>query len=245
METRKFSPLYVGQLKISHLIGLNTATIDVASPLQKDFNTLAVAAFNTLVAINAQLDKCLKHPFKSLITPELKQFDKSRDGNVDEIKREVRVASKSSDTVKANAGKILLNFLQPFWNTPQWAMNTETALISEILIRIEIDPVLTTSVATLGLTGLFATLKTVNTSFKTLYLERLAEYANKSEPAGKFKQEAVVDYENFCTVIELSVNLTPEPMYVSLFDLMDNIRKVYHSILAKSEDEPVETLKEE
>jgi len=210
METKKFSSLYVGQLRISHLIGLNSATIDVAAPLQKDMSDLAVAALTLLILINQKLDKSLKHPYKSLITPELKLLDRSRDGNIDEIKREVRVASKSSDTIKANAGKIMLNFLQPFWNTPQWAMNTETALISEILIRIEIDPVLTTSVATLGLTGVFATLKSVNTSFKALYLERLAEIANKSEPAGKFKREAVVDYENFCTVIELSVNLTPE-----------------------------------
>jgi hypothetical protein len=47
----------------------------------------------------------------------------------------------------------------------------------------------------------------------------------------------VKSYENFCTIIEQSVNLTPTDVLVTLFDRMDNLRKTYHALIPKKKEE--------
>ncbi|MDR3246082.1 MAG: DUF6261 family protein, partial [Prevotellaceae bacterium] len=174
------------------------------------------------------------------LTPELKQLDTHRDGDIDDIKRNVKTASKSSDTAKSDAGKTLLHFLTPYWETGKQALNTETSLIGEIITRYNNDQNLINSANTIGIAALLTELNDVNTRFETLYYERNAELAAKDDPAGKFKSDAVKSYENFCTLVEQSVNLTPTDALNTLFDRMDNLRKTYHALIPKKKEEKKE-----
>jgi len=237
MEIKKFSTLYVEQLKLSHLFALNKATIEIASPQRSALSALPDAALTQLEQFNFELDKRLNRPLDSLITPELKQLDTKRDGGFDEIKRNAKTASKSSDTAKSDAGKTLLHFLTPYWKTEKQALNTESSLIGEIINRYNDDPILINSATTIGIAPLFTELGNVNTHFETLYYERNAELASKDDPAGKFKSDAVKSYENFCTLVEQSVNLTPTDALNTLFDRMDNLRKTYHALVPKKKEE--------
>jgi hypothetical protein len=72
-----------------------------------------------------------------------------------------------------------------------------------------------------------------NNSFDTLYDERNAELAAKEESAGKLKAEVVKNYNNFCTLVEQSVNITPSEELTTLFDRMDNLRKTYRALIPK------------
>jgi hypothetical protein len=172
-----------------------------------------------------------------LITPELKQLDAKRDGFLDEIKRDVKAASKGSDTAKSNAGKTLLHFLTPYWSTEKQALNTESGLISEIVNRYNSDQNLINSANIIGIAALWTELGNVNANFETLYYERNAETASKDDPAGKFRNEAVKGYENFCTLVEQSANLTPSDALHTLFEQMDNLRKTYHALVPKKKEE--------
>ncbi|MDR3261420.1 MAG: DUF6261 family protein [Tannerella sp.] len=237
METKKFSPLYAGQLKLNHLFGLNKATIEIASPQRSALSILPDTALTQLEQINSKLDNRLKRPLGSLLTPELKRLDNRRNRYINEIKRNVKTASKSSDTAKSNAGKILLHFLTPYWATGKQVLSTESGLIGEIIGRYNNDQNLINSANTIGITSLWTGLSNVNTRFEMLYYERNAELATKTDPAGKFRNDAVKSYENFCILVEQSVNLTHSDALNTLFDRMDNLRKTYHPLVPKKKEE--------
>ncbi|MDR3339893.1 MAG: DUF6261 family protein [Candidatus Symbiothrix sp.] len=237
MEPKKFSPLYVAQLKLNHLFALNKTTIEIALPQKGTLGSLTDAAFSQLEQVNAELDRRLNRPLGSLITPELKQLDAKRDHLLGEIKRNIKTASKSSDTVKSDAGKVLLHFLTPYWTIENQALNTESGLIGEITGRYNSDPTLIAGAAAIGIDALWNELSGVNNSFETLYYERNTELASKDDPAGKFRKDAVKSYENFCSLVEQSVNLTPTDALNTLFDRMNNLRKTYHALVPKKKGE--------
>jgi hypothetical protein len=221
------------------LFALNKTTIEIALPQKGTLGSLADAAFSQLEQANAELDRRLNRPLGSLITPEIKQLDAKRDSILEEIKRDIKTASKSSDTAKSGAGKALLHFLTPYWTTGTQALNTESSLIGEIIGRYNSDPNLIAGSAAIGIAALWNELSSANNSFETLYYERNTELASKDDPAVKFRKDVVKSYENFCSLVEQSVNLTPTDALNTLFDRMDNLRKTYHALVPtkKGEDE--------
>ncbi|MDR3194817.1 MAG: DUF6261 family protein [Tannerella sp.] len=237
METKKFSPLYIGQLKLSHLFTLNKSTIEIALPLYGIAGALIDAAFTQLQTVNIELDKRLNRPMSSMLTPELKQLEIKRDGIFEEIKRDVKTAAKSSDVAKGNAGRILYHFLTPYWAIDKQAMNTESGLIDEMIGRYNNDQTLVGSAEIIGITPLWTELNAVNINFEMLYYERNAEIAAKDDAAGKYRREGVKSYENFCTLVEQAVNLTPTHELEILFDQMDHLRKTYHALVSKKKDD--------
>jgi hypothetical protein len=152
----------------------------------------------------------------------------------------VKISSKSSDPVKNNAGKTLLHFLTPYWDTEKQALNTETALIQELNGRYSNDQTLLNSASIIGITVLWNEMNETNNSFDTLYDERNAELSAKEESAGKLKAEVVKNYNNFCTLVEQSVNITPSEELTTLFDRMDNLRKTYRALIPKKKNEEKE-----
>jgi hypothetical protein len=233
MDKKKFSPLYVGLLKLEYLLALNRATIEIASTDKESLGDLPSVALVQLVEVNSELDKRLNRPLGSSITPELRELDNQRDGILVEIKRDVKASAKSREISKSAPGQILLRFLTPYWSIEKRELNTETSLIAEILERYNNEPTLINSAATLGMTPLWTELGSVNANFESLYYERNAELAAKDDPAGKFKSSAVKCYENFCSLVEQSINLTPSDALNTLFDRMDNLRKTYHAMIPK------------
>jgi hypothetical protein len=223
-----------------HLFGLNKTTIETATPLRSSLGALPDAALTQLELANAALDTHLNRPLGSLITPELKQLDVKRDGKIEEIKRDVKAAAKSSDTVKSNAGKILLHFLTPYWNTEKQALNTETGLIGEIIDRFNSDLLLVNSASVIGISLLWSELSNINTLFSTLYRERNAELAAKEVAASALRNDAVKSYENFCTLVEQAANLTPSDNLNTLFKQLDNLRKTYQGLTPKKKEEEKE-----
>jgi hypothetical protein len=230
MEEKKFSTLYVGELKLSHLFGLNKETIEVAIPLRNALTNLPDAALTQLEQVNEKLNKRLSRPLGSLITAELRQLDTKRDRLFEEIKRNVKTASKSSDPMQNQAGKKLFHFLNPWWSTEKQALMTETGLLSIIIERYRDTPELRDSASLIGIDRLWDELDQINMDFNMLYYERNAEFASKEEAASKLKNNAVKSYETFCILVEQAANLMPTTDLITLFDQMDILRKTYHAL---------------
>jgi hypothetical protein len=234
MEIKKFSPLYAQHLKLSDLFALNKTTIEIITPVEKDLENLIAIAFKQLKTVNSELDERLKQPIGSIITPELYAIDSKRDSLVDEIKRNVVTASKSSNATINHAGKVLQNFMKPYWTTTRQALNTESGLIAEMIGRYSTDNNLMNCAGTIGVAVLWNELGAVNTEFDTLYRQRNAETAAHDGPsASSLKSDAAKSYENLCTLVEQAVNLAPTELMNSLFNQLDNLRRTYQVLISK------------
>jgi len=233
METKKFGPLYVGQLKLNHLLALIKATIEIALPQKGALSGLLEATFAQLERFHAEVDKRLNRPLGSAISPELKRIDAERDVLFEEIKRNVKTASKSVDPLTNSAGQTLLRFLTPYWSTATQALNTESSIIAEVVSRYNSEPSLISSANTIGIAPFLTKLEEANTRFGVLYHKRNAEVAAKDGSAMTFKADAIKSYKNFSKLVEQSVNLTPSDALTTLFDQMNTLRKTYHALIPK------------
>jgi hypothetical protein len=205
----------------------------VTLPYKGLLGSLLEASFAQLERISAEIEKSRNRPLKSTISPEIKQFDDERDVLFEDVKRNVKVAAKSSDSLKGSAGQNLMLFMKPYWDAPKQALNTETDMISEFISRCNSEPNVTSYVDAIGIAPLLAQLGEANKHFEALYFQRNAELAAKIGPAGQFKPEAVRNYNSFCRLLEQSRNLTPSEEFNTLFDQLNNLRKTYHALLPK------------
>jgi hypothetical protein len=231
-ERKEFSSLPIGHLSLDNLLGYNSALIGIGAASRNSLGVLPEAALSLLEEATAELDNRLNHPLGSMITPELTQLDVQRDKIINEIKRDVKTASKSSDETKSAAGAILMNFLIPYWDTDKKVLNTESSLISELIGRYGNDPALTAGAITIGIDTLFTKLNIVNTDFDKLYLQRNAE--TKDAAASKIKYAVVRRSEDFVILIEQAVNLTPSDEFNALFDQIGNLRKKYNALFPQN-----------
>lgn len=228
MSTKKFTVLYVIKLKLAHLFALCKTTIEIALNMHPALGEIAATAFDRLETANAELDRHMKQPLASLLTPELSKLDKLRDQTWNELKKNVKTAAGSVLATTNQAGKALLNFLTPYLNMAGQALNTETELIEEVLQRYRENEKLQQQSNAIGIVPLWEELERLNAQFDTMYKERNAELAAQSElSASKLKTNVANCYTQFCTAVEQQVNLMPGEDILRLFNEMDELRKKY------------------
>ncbi|MDR0728691.1 MAG: DUF6261 family protein, partial [Prevotellaceae bacterium] len=105
---------------------------------------------------------------------------------------------------------------------------SQSAQLEELFSRIGARQDLQDAMATLDLSGVWTTLVTADTTFNTLYDQRLEEQASAAAPsATSIKDTVVKDYDDLCTTVEQTISTLPSPALELLFGQMDLLRKKY------------------
>ncbi|MDR3194282.1 MAG: DUF6261 family protein [Tannerella sp.] len=230
METKKFFPVYVSNLKLDNLAGLCTETVDVAGPMVSSIeNQLLQVRFNSLQTNTGLLKSLMNRSRKNVLTSHIHVLDKRVGALYSDVKRTSTAAEKSSNATTAAAGSALVHALKPFWKVTAEPMASQLAQLGELFLRVNGNQTLQAALGTLGLGGVWEELSGVNAELNALYDERVAEEAAEAPlpAATKMKETVVRDYEGFCTVTEQLLVALPSPLLEQLFYSIDVLRHTY------------------
>lgn len=237
MANLSFSPLHVNGMNINNVFSLIKSSVDIAIPVRTNLGEMANAALTKMTSDNESFGQQINKNQKSELTDDLKPLDKDRDDTEAEINRTVTFYFKGSDETKKAAAQKLKLFLTPYWNAASLPLNTQTAVVSEMIGKYQANAELVAAAKVLGIYELFAALETKNDAFDAVYKGRNDEVAGRESSGSSLKPAAVASYNSFCTVMEQSVNLMPNETSMALFNNLDLLRKKYHA-MGGSKDAP-------
>jgi hypothetical protein len=238
MNTTKFIHLRVEHLRLDDLAGLSSETVTLGTAQTAALGDLGVAKLDKLKASSDRLISLLRKEQGSPLTPAISAEDLKRDNLFSEIKRTSKAASKSSVAPTATAGTKMVEVLKPFWNTDTEPMMSQTTQISLLEKRYAADTLAVAAAAALGLTPVMEALFVSNLTLLKLYNEREKELGTAAGPsASSVKSEVVVDYDDFCETVKLTLSALPTANLQLLFNEMNDVRKKYISRLPTPLDE--------
>jgi hypothetical protein len=238
MSTFQFSSLYVGQLKLAHLVGVVDETLFVITPtdaaLMGDAGVKTRANLQAnATAIKAAMDK----PQSSLVTPQISAANDACDSTFQEVKRMVKTARKSTVPAKAAASEVLLHFLNSFWKLDTHPIPTQTALTNELLLRYNASESLKNAAQEIGTSDLFVVLASQNQTLEELLHARLNEHSVIMPAASTFKGVVTEEYRCLCTLVVNNLNVDAPPAeLIPVFHKMDDIRKKYSTLIPTKPD---------
>src|SRR5690606_24856258 len=128
--------LYLTRLKLDDLFALFKSTIAVADAVQEMLGAMLVAVLALFKADTQAMEQQMNKALKNALTPQVKELNADRDDRFAEIKRNVTTALKGRNAEKKSAAELLKVFMEPFWDTNQKAMNTQTGLYNDMLRKI-------------------------------------------------------------------------------------------------------------
>ncbi|WP_243348497.1 DUF6261 family protein [Parabacteroides sp. FAFU027] len=236
MDYISFSPLHVNHLTIEGIYSLNKSTIELAKPVSAVIGPIAAAALSLLESTQQTLGLSMNQAQKSALSSLIKGLDKSRDGELGEIKGIVRTYIRSSDETKKSAASTLHLFLTPYKGVASLPINIETGSISEMVDKYKSNPELVAAATTLGVSTQFVNLETKNNELNDVYHNRNADYAAHDTSATDVKPAVIAAYMQFCTAIEQAHHYTPSDTLTAVFNKMDELRKKYHALEGKKGD---------
>lgn len=238
---KTFHALYPIRLTIDDLFSLNKSTIEYANLVRKDIGKTPKAILDQLEIDNKAMGMQMNKASKNVLTAQLSEMDDERDDRFSEIKRNVTTALLGRDATKKEAAQNFKIFLNPYWDTNNKAMNTQTGIMDELFEKYTTSELLVTQATTIGITEMIAELKTVNSEFETLYQTRNEQEAAQEGPsATSMKAAAANNYTQFCTAVEQATNFTPSDIFTSLFYQLDELRKTYARLIHKKDKEEEE-----
>jgi hypothetical protein len=223
-----FISVRADHLSVEDLAGLCRETVDLATGHETALGALGATLLNTLRTAAETLAARLRLKHKSPLTAQIETKDKERDGLFSDLKRSVKAASQSHVPAVQSAGATLMATLEPFWNINAKPLMTQTEDIFVLEERYNLDPANAAAAATLGLTPVATALFAVNTALYALYQQRLEEDAVAAGPsATSAKSDALKAYDNFCNVVEQTLNALPTAEMQILFNEMNDARRKY------------------
>ena len=228
MEQKKFTTVHLSAMTIDNIYGLIDKTIEIAEPVKSAMTPLAEKAFDIVKIDNIEFESRMKKNMASPLTQELNEIDKERKNQFSEIKRYITNASKSSITTMKLGGTRLNEFMKPYWDTNKKSLNTMTSLLEEMFVRFKSSTSLQADAKTIGIEIQMKLLEGINIKYDTAYKKRNTETGAKiGNTASEMKEQVIKSYEQFCVIIEQSVNLMPSPEIQKLFQEMEMLRKKY------------------
>ena len=243
MGQKEFSTVHIYKQSIDNLYGLVDKTVEIAEPVRSGMTPLGQRAFTEMKENKIELEKRIKKNMASTLTPELNELNKVRLDHFSEIKRYVTNALKSSIPKTKSAGTNLYELMKPYWDTQNKPLNTITSLFEEMLERLKVDTSLVADVKTIGIETQMGVLEATNANYDDVYKRRNTELGAKTgNPASEIREQVIKSYEQFCSLIEQSVNLLPTPIFEKLFQEMDMLRKKYAALKSSSSKEDEEVL---
>ena len=238
METREFTIVHLAHLKIADLFSLIKSTIGYADGVKESIGGMMNAILARLVTDNHAMEQQMNKAMKNVLTPQVKAINADRDDRFSEIKRNVTTAQKGRNEEKKAAADNLKVFLDPYWDTTQKALNTQTGIFTDMLTKFEENETLVVNAATIGITEMLQGLAESNSIFNEVYQVRLNQEAAAEGPsATSLRAAATESYTQFCIALEQAVNFTPSEVLLTLFAQLDELRKTY-ARLATTEEDP-------
>jgi hypothetical protein len=239
METKEFTIVHLHNLKIDDLFSLNKSTIEYADPVKENIGVMPKIILARLVSDNLAMQQQMNKALKNVLTPQLTEMNADREDRTAEIKRNVTTALKGRDFGKKSAAENLKVFLDPYWETNQKAMNTQTGILSEMFGKYNNNAELKAYAVTIGISQMMTELETANTMFNQVYQNRLVQEAASEGPAAtSLRAAATKSYAQFCMAVEQAVNFMPTEVLTTLFNQLDELRKTYARLVHTKEEEP-------
>ncbi|MDR2410286.1 MAG: DUF6261 family protein [Bacteroidales bacterium] len=224
----KYQTLDAYGLSVVDIAGLSNETIIAGNAARPSLSSLGIVSLDVLVDADNAFRANLITEKASPLTEQIANFDKQRDDSFWEIKRTVKIAAKSSDVNKAEAGKVLDAFLKPYHNLAKEPLMSETSTINYLQTQYMANPALHVAVETLQLNDVFITFFNANEQVSVIWNERaLAEAGKKAPSPSSLKSNLGKAYNDFCDIVLQSVKLQPAPELETLFSVMNEIRVKY------------------
>ena len=231
MEKKVFTTVNTYALTLDNLYGLADKSVDYCELMRVNMEPLTQDAFDILVEDRNVIEKRMKKNMASILTPEIRQMDKRRKVLFSEIKQYIKVATRSSVPAMQAAGMKLYDVVKPYWKINVKPVNTITSALEELFTRYKTTPLLKNDAKTISIEAQMSTCELANKGFDAMYKERIKEESLKvGNAASEMKDKLAKSYDQFCTLIEFSVNLRPTPEIESLFLEMDRLRKKYSAL---------------
>jgi hypothetical protein len=228
----KYHPLDANRLPITDLAGLSHETITVSNTVRAVLGLLGTAALDVLIVADAAFRSHLVTVKGNPLTELIAKLDKLRDNGIWEVKRSAKTAAKGSDPEKANAGKVLEDFIKPYKDVAEEPMISETSTINYMRDQYNANPAVQAAAATLQLSNVFENLFRANEEVLTLWNERALNEAEKSGPSpSSLRNNLGKAYHDFCNIVLQTIKLQPNPELDTLFLVMNEIRIKYSKFL--------------
>ena len=237
MEKKEFSVLHLSRLKLDDLFALFKSTIAFADAVQEMLGAMLVAVLALFKADTQAMEQQMNKALKNALTPQVKELNADRDDRFAEIKRNVTTALKGRNAEKKSAAELLKVFMEPFWDTNQKAMNTQTGLYNDMLRKIGENETLAISASTIGISEMLEGLADANSAFDEVYQIRLTQESAEGPSATSLRTSATNSYNQFCTALEQTVNFLPSEPLENLFAQLDELRKTYARLIHDDDDE--------
>ncbi len=235
MEKKEFSVLYLSRLKLDDLFALFKSTITYAEAVQEMLGALLLAILAIFKADTQAMEQQMNKALKNALTPQVNGLNADREDRFAEIKRNVTTALKGRNEEKKSAAEQLKVFMEPFWDTTQKALNTQTGLYNDMLGKIEENEMLAISASTIGISDMLEGLADSNNAFDEVYQIRLTQEASEGPSATSLRTTATESYNQFCTALEQTVNFMPSETLENLFSQLDELRKTYARLIHDDE----------
>jgi hypothetical protein len=227
----RFSSFDISKPNLNRVAGLVGETLEAALPVALhlgDVGAKTVTRLNSNFSeMKSEVDKSRRSP----LTEAVKKANDECDATLNDIKRSAKSSEQSTVPVKADAGKTMMFFLQPFWNLNKEPLASQIEMTKELLLRYNNQPALQAAAQTLNFDALFPTLGQQNTALGTLYTQRMNEQLAESPAANNLRGVIAEDYNGFSDIVVKTVNQEQAPpAIVELFNQMDYLRKKYSAL---------------
>jgi hypothetical protein len=224
----KFIALSASKLRINDLAGLTTDTLRITPESPGLLGEVGIIKRHDLERTTSSLVALMDKERASLLTPIIAGHDRERDGLFAEIKRTSSSSAKSTMPNIAEAGKVMVDLLKPFWNINKERLASQTEQIEILRTHYNSSPAAMAAVGTLGLATVMGSLFSVNTSLMLLYDQRLSEMSHtESASASSVKDAVVAAYDEFCVSVEYILSVAPDDNRQALFYSMNDLRRKY------------------
>jgi len=238
MEKKEFSVLHLSRLKLDDLFALFKSTIVFADAVQEMLGTLLLAVLAIFKADTQTMEQQMNKALKNALTPLVKELNADREDRFAEIKRNVTTALKGRNEEKKSAAEQLKVFMEPFWDTNQKALNTQTGLYTDMLNKIGENETLAVSASTIGISDMLEGLADSNNAFDEVYQIRLTQESAEGPSATSLRTTATESYNQFCTALEQTVSFMPSETLENLFAQLDELRKTYARLIHDEDEGP-------
>jgi hypothetical protein len=231
LKISSLTHLEAGQLIKSNLTDVATAGINSATdPLIQNYLTL-------LTADSAQMDLALIQVKAQQETHNLEVLDMSRDASVRVLRMQLNIYSHSNIPAEVTAYTVLKIPFNAYKTIEKLNYEAENNAIDNFEAELA-KPTYATAITTLNLGGLITRMKNDNTAFKSLFSTRSITLAATAHYDAKaIRKTMIANYEAYATYVNslnnATANLATNAYYLSLYNIVDNIRKYYSDMLAR------------
>jgi hypothetical protein len=184
----------------------------------------------------AELTEVFKLPLGSVITKEMREFDRQRDNLVTGIQSVIRGLVHSPEAEISKQAAVLAAHLEVFGSRIQdEAYHDETAIINKIIADWKEQPELAAALTSLNLDSWKKALETANNNFEESYLNRSEENStvSREKMAAKRLQATDAYYEFRDRLNAFHLITKGAPAYASVIEFINEVVDDANTALSK------------